>query len=262
MSLDALRLLRRQASRSTRAIIGALRLAVVVVLVGFVVPGGMAAGDDPLRERLAAASWEHGRGLFRVCAACHVMTKGAAHGIGPNLWGVIGRRVASAEGYGRYTPAMLSFGGVWSPERLDRYLFQPMEEVEGTSMVFQGIPNAGDRADIIAWINQHSPTPVDFGARPSPGRDGTTVVPRRVDPPSLGVFVAEEGATEAHAYCTVCHSGRLVVQQGLTREGWEEVLEYMVEEHGMNPIDGPDHERILGYLSTHYGPDRPNFPLR
>ena len=222
----------------------------------------MAAGDDSIRERLAAASWEHGRGLFRVCAACHVMAEGAAHGIGPNLWGVIGRRVASAEGYARYTPAMSSFGGTWSPERLDRYLLQPMEEVKGTSMALQGISSADDRADIIAWLNQNSPAPVDFGERPGAGRDGTAVAPRRADPPSLGVFVAEAGATETHAYCTVCHSGRLVVQQGLTREGWEEVIEDMVEEQGMNPIEEPDHERILGYLSIHYGPNRPNFPLQ
>ena len=57
-------------------------------------------------------------------------------------------------------------------------------------------------------------------------------------------------------------SERIVVQQGLTREGWEEVLEYMVEEQGMTPIEEPDRDRVLGYLSTHYGPDRPNFPLR
>ena len=30
----------------------------------------------------------------------------------------------------------------------------------------------------------------------------------------------------------------------------------------MTSIEEPDRDRVLGYLSTHYGPDRPNFPLR
>ena len=47
-----------------------------------------------------------------------------------------------------------------------------------------------------------------------------------------------------------------------TRQGWEEVIDLMVEEHGMSPIEDPYLDRVLGYLTTHYGPDRPNFPLQ
>ena len=70
----------------------------------------------------------------------------------------------------------------------------------------------------------------------------------------------EDGADATHAHRTVCHSERLVAQQGLTRTDWEETLEQMVEEHGMNPIEEPVLGRILTYLSTHYGTDRPNLP--
>ena len=80
--------------------------------------------------------------------------------------------------------------------------------------------------------------------------------------PNFGVLVAGDGAAETYAYCIACHSERLVAQQGLTRQGWEEVIELMVEEHGMAPIAGPTLDWVLGYLSTHYGPDRPNFPLQ
>ena len=79
---------------------------------------------------------------------------------------------------------------------------------------------------------------------------------------NLGVLVAGEDAAETYARCIVCHSERLVAQQGLTRQGWEEVIDLMVEEHGMVPIQNPALDRVLGYLSTHYGPDRPNFPLQ
>lgn len=89
-----------------------------------------------------------------------------------------------------------------------------------------------------------------------------TVTTSRPDSPNFGALVAGDGAAETYAYCIVCHSERLVAQQGLTRQGWEEVIDLMVEEHGMVPLAGPILDRVLGYLSTHYGPDRPNFPLQ
>ena len=89
-----------------------------------------------------------------------------------------------------------------------------------------------------------------------------TATASQSESPGLGVLVAGDGAVETYAYCIVCHSERLVAQQGLTRQGWEEVIDLMVEEHGMIPIQNPALDRVLGYLSTHYGPDRPNFPLQ
>lgn len=240
-------------------------LAALVVTVA-------AAGDASLRERLASASPERGQKVFRVCSACHTIDAGAAHTVGPNLWAVVGRAVAAAEGFDRYTPAMRSFGGVWTPERLDRYLRQPMAEVEGTAMVFPGIPNVGDRADLIAWLDRNSPSPVGLASKRSSLENGASVAgtadtdadeavaPRPARPSNLGVLVAGEGAEETHAYCTACHSERIVAQQGLTHSDWEELLEQMVEENGMNPIEEPDLGRVLAYLATHYGVDRPNFP--
>ena len=228
-----------------------------------------AAGEPPVSERLAAASPERGQKVFRTCAACHAVDAGAPHGIGPTLWAVVGRAVASAEGFDRYSPAMRSFGGTWSPERLDRYLRQPMTEVEGTAMVFPGLASAADRADVIAWLNLNSPEPIDFisdrtasgGAAGAGGADdAVTAAPQPGGPPDLGVLVAGDGAGETHAYCTVCHSERIVAQQGLTRADWEELLEEMVEENGMSPIGEPDLGRVLDYLAANYGPDRPNFP--
>lgn len=228
--------------------------------------GTGAAGEALIRERLAAASADRGEEVFRVCSACHTIDRGGAHGVGPNLWGVVGRPVAAAEGYDRYTQAMSSFGGIWSPERLDRYLEQPAAEVQGTAMVFPGIPSAGDRAALIAWLDRNSPIPADFGSGRASGEgaagaeSGEAPAPRSNRPPDLGVLVDEEGARETHAYCTACHSERIVAQQGLTREDWEELLGQMVEENGMNPIEEPDLGRVLAYLAAHYGPDRPNFP--
>ena len=74
-----------------------------------------ACGEASISARLADASPERGQKVFRTCSACHTIDAGASHGIGPNLWAVIGRLVASAEGFERYTPAMRSYGGTWSP---------------------------------------------------------------------------------------------------------------------------------------------------
>ena len=232
---------------------------------------GAPPDEAPVSERLAIASPERGKKVFRTCSACHAVDANAPHGIGPSLWAVIGRTVASAEGFDRYSPAMRSFGGAWSPERLDRYLHRPMNEVEGTTMVFPGLASPADRADVIAWLNVNSPEPIDFSSNRAAAGDaagaGDTgdVIPATPQPdrlPVLGVLVAAAGAEETHAYCTVCHSERIVAQQGLTRSDWEELLEQMVEEHGMNPIVEPDLGLVLDYLAANYGPDRPNFPGR
>ena len=238
--------------------------------------GAATAGEDGLAGRLARASSERGEQVFLVCRACHMIDEGAPHTIGPNLWGLIGRRVASAEGYDRYTPGMSSYGENWTPARLDIYLRQPMVEVQGTTMAFPGVPDAGDRADLIAWLNRNSPAPLDLGAGGDVGAGTSGVAaggeasggaaaaaPAAPSPArDLGLLVAGEGAFETHAYCTACHSERIVAQQGLTRDGWAELFEQMVEEHEMTPIEEPDRARVLDYLAAHYGTDRPNFPSR
>ena len=237
------------------------------------VPTAAAGVDASLRERLAAASPERGQKVFRVCSACHAIDAGGARAVGPSLRAVVGRPVASAAGYDRYSPAMRSFGGIWTPERLDRYLRRPMVEIEGTAMVFPGIPDAGVRADLIAWLNLSSPSPMDFASsRDAPETAAGTATTKNAEAgvaaatppparqPNLGLLVTGEGAEETHAYCTACHSERIVAQQGLTRADWEELLEEMVEENGMNPIEEPDRDRVLSYLASQYGPDRPNFP--
>ena len=265
--------------RARRGRLSLMRAAGPVPIRGVVLLGTIAAcvataaadSDASLRDRLAAASPERGRAVFRVCSACHTVDAGAAHTIGPNLWGVVGRPVASADGYDRYTPAMASFGGAWTAQRLDRYLHRPEAEVEGTTMVFPGVQDDRDRADLIVWLALHSPEPAGFVSRHVAPEDaaetGSAETPGRAAPrsgriPDLGVLVPGAGAEETHAYCTACHSERIVAQQGLTRADWEELLEQMVEENGMTPIEEPDLGRVLAYLAMHYGPDRPNFPNR
>lgn len=55
--------------------------------------------------------------------------------------------------------------------------------------------------------------------------------------------------------CTACHSMQIVVQQGLSRERWDKVLIWMVEEQGMAELDQATRDEILDYLAKHYNED-------
>ncbi len=225
---------------------------------------GVLAAGTTLSGQSGNFSPDRGEQVFQACLACHTTDRSDRPGVGPDLWGVVGRKVASVAGFTRYSAAMSSAGGNWTPERLDRFLRQPMAEIPGTAMVFPGIPGAQDRADLIAWLNRNSDAPLDTGAI-----IGSDAVEADRETPAgaagvaaFGVLVREDGVRETWRHCTACHSERLIAQQGLTRDGWEETLEYMVEEQGMAPIEEADRERVLAYLSTHYGIDRPNFPTQ
>ena len=79
--------------------------------------------------------------------------------------------------------------------------------------------------------------------------------------PATGFFVAP-GYELVIGNCIACHSARLVTQQGLTRDGWAQTIEWMQAEQGLWPIADDSLSRILDYLSTHYGPARPHFGRR
>ncbi len=89
--------------------------------------------------------------MFARCAVCHSSAKGDANRIGPNLFGVVGRKAGSLASY-NYSAAMKSFGKVWTPALLDTYLTHPGVVVQGTKMSFAGISSSGQRADVIAYL--------------------------------------------------------------------------------------------------------------
>ena len=76
----------------------------------------------------------------------------------------------------------------------------------------------------------------------------------------VGVLHPARGAGVTYQYCAACHSEMLVAQQGLTRQDWDELLQWMVDKQGMEPIPAEDRETILDYLAEHYNTDRPHFP--
>jgi hypothetical protein len=78
----------------------------------------------------------------------------------------------------------------------------------------------------------------------------------------VGRLHVAPGAQITHDTCIACHSEMIIAQQGQDREGWDDILDWMVEEMGMAELMAEDREVILDYLATHYGPDRPHFPFK
>jgi len=68
------------------------------------------------------------------------------------------------------------------------------------------------------------------------------------------VLAEGEGRSEVFGYCTACHNTALIRRSAFTRERWDELMDWMAEKHGMNPLEGEFRTSIVDYLARHYGP--------
>ena len=112
-----------------------------VVALGLIAVAGSAQAGDPAKGKTA----------FQRCAICHRVEKDGGNGIGPNLFGIVGRKAGSIAGF-NYSAAMKNSGIVWSADKLDAYIEHPAAVVPGNHMAFAGISDAGQRADVVAYL--------------------------------------------------------------------------------------------------------------
>lgn len=120
--------------------------------------GAPAQQDPPIEQLLANADVKRGEVSHNKCVACHTFDKGGRNLVGPNLYGVIGREKASVQGF-NYSAAMKKMKGPWTVQELSDFVKNPKAAVPGTSMTFAGINRAGERADLIAFLNSKSDNP-------------------------------------------------------------------------------------------------------
>ena len=108
---------------------------------------------------LALGDIAHGEKVFKKCAACHLINKGGENKIGPALYGIIGKKVASKEDY-KYSKAMANYDKSWTFEEMNGYLKKPQSYIKGTKMAFAGLRKEKDRASVILYLNQNSDNPL------------------------------------------------------------------------------------------------------
>ncbi|MGI9404180.1 MAG: c-type cytochrome [Hyphomicrobium sp.] len=116
--------------------------------------GDLLAGFDPAEavQLTAGADVANGKTIFRKCVACHSSEEGGPNNVGPNLWGIVDRAKASHDGF-TYSEALKAKGGDWSLVALASFLHNPKEYAPGTKMIFPGISNVSDVADLLAYLN-------------------------------------------------------------------------------------------------------------
>jgi cytochrome c len=124
-------------------------------------PGGAAAtpAEQPIENLLASASAQQGAQTAKVCETCHNFGKGQGNKIGPGLYGIVGRPVASEPGF-NYSAALKAKGGTWTFDALNTWLNNPRSDVPGTLMTFAGLTSEKQRADIIDYLNSNSDSPL------------------------------------------------------------------------------------------------------
>ena len=102
-------------------------------------------------EPYASADRANGERQAAFCRACHSLDEDGRHMIGPALDGFFGSKVGARPGF-EYSAVMREADFVWTPEALDAWLIQPGRFMPGNRMVFAGIPDKGDRNDVIAYL--------------------------------------------------------------------------------------------------------------
>jgi cytochrome c2 len=101
-----------------------------------------------------AGDVRRGERAFQKCYSCHSVQPGEDGLSGPNLRGIVGRRIAAERRFD-YSPALRSLArrrGRWTPALLDRFIADPEAVAPGTTMTFTGMPSAAERADLVAWL--------------------------------------------------------------------------------------------------------------
>lgn len=118
--------------------------AASVLIVGMAVTAASAQSGDAAR----------GQRVFNMqCKACHTVEKGGASMVGPNLHGVFGRKAGTAAGF-ESSDAMKKSDIVWDDATIADYSRDPKGKVPATKMVFNGVKNAGQLADLVAYLKE------------------------------------------------------------------------------------------------------------
>ncbi|MEH6757330.1 MAG: cytochrome c family protein [Parasphingorhabdus sp.] len=164
--------------------------------MGFVIEGvesSEGADSGPALETLlASADVAAGEKIFGKCAACHTVNQGGANGIGPNLWGALGKPHGHVAGFA-YSDALKAVPGNWDWAGMDAWLTSPRKYASGTKMTFAGLGKPEDRANLIAYLNtQGSNLPLPAVPEPAAAEAVEGEAPAEAEADAAAEQVADE----------------------------------------------------------------------
>ena len=140
-------------------------------------PPSTAQVQQSFKALVANASAERGAQVAKQCLVCHNLQQGKGPKVGPDLYGVVGRPLASMPNF-HYSAGLKAKGGTWTFDALNKWLTNPRADVPGTAMTFPGISNEKQRADVVAYLNTLSAHPLPTAksegapAAPAAGAEG------------------------------------------------------------------------------------------
>ena len=111
-----------------------------------------------LSSFFASGNVAHGEKVFKKCAACHSVAQTGGNKIGPKLWNVMFRPVASITDY-KYSKALSNYKKEWDWQEMNGFLTKPSKWIKGNKMGFAGLKDEKDRASVILYLNQNSDNP-------------------------------------------------------------------------------------------------------
>ncbi len=100
----------------------------------------------------AAGDVKKGEKVFKKCKSCHTVKQGGKNKIGPNLFGITGKKAATTEGF-KYSKAMTAADITWDDASLDEFIKKPKKYLKGTKMSFAGVKKEKQRINLIAYLH-------------------------------------------------------------------------------------------------------------
>jgi cytochrome c len=140
----------------------------------------------PIATLLQTADPAKGQAASKPCLACHTFDNGGQNKVGPNLWGIVGRPIASHEGFAYSDALKAKSGQQWTFDDLNAFIHDPRSFAPGTKMTYAGLKRDSTRADLIAYLRTLSDNPVPLPAAPAaqaqPATEQGTAQPQEVQP--------------------------------------------------------------------------------
>ena len=111
----------------------------------------LSASDYLTQDAYASADMSRGEALSMQCRACHTLENGGASIVGPNLYGIFGKKAGTNAEY-VYSEVLKTSNFVWTPRALDAWLAEPFSFLPGNRMTCPGLPNESDRNALISYL--------------------------------------------------------------------------------------------------------------